>query len=94
MVAKVTEIQVGGGKVAKTLEEACREYVRISEDEQGFRPKINFAIRCPDGKTRTITIRDEDSSTIAYGDFVGLPSYLEYASELSFQWEGMGQGKE
>jgi len=46
------------------------------------RTKIHFTIQCPDGKVRFITIRDEDDGTVAYGDFEGLPSFLDYAKDV------------
>jgi len=77
MKAIVKEIQVGGFYGAKSLEDACEKY---SHMESG-RPKIIFLIKCTDGELRQITIRDEDNQTVAYGDFEGLPSFLEYAKE-------------
>jgi len=47
-----------------------------------LRSKMNFAIKLPDGKVKYITIRDEDEETVAYGDFEGLPSALDYAKEV------------
>ena len=77
-VAVVTEIQVGGAYLASSLEETCLLFV----SKQPARPKISFAIRLPNGETKYITIRDEDEMTVAYGDFEGLPSMLEYAKEV------------
>ena len=75
--AIVTEIQVNGLYGAKSLEEACKIFMRL-----GCRTKIHFVIKLPDGEERHITIRDEDTETVAYGDFKGLPSMLDYAQAL------------
>lgn len=73
-IPKVISIQVGGEKVVGSLEEACWEYHNTP------RPKINFTIEDKNGKTRSITIRDdEDLGTVAYGDFDGLIDFLEYS---------------
>jgi len=82
MPAKVIEIQVGGWATKKNLEEACREYVRMIEKDENYRSKIIFVIELPSGELKQITIRDEDEETVAYGDFEGLPSALDYAREL------------
>jgi len=77
-MATVKEIQVCGGKIHKTLSEACLNYlerVDIGTD----REKIDFAILLANGETRHITIRQEDDKVVAYGDFDGLPNALEYA---------------
>jgi len=79
MKAIVTEIQVGGNKIVYSLEGACGEYLRMMKQEEGYRSKINFAIKLPNGKIGHITIRDGDGETVAYGDFEGLPSFLDYA---------------
>jgi len=50
--------------------------------EDGYRAKISFCIILPTSEVRQITIRDEDDMTIAYGDFEGLPSILDYAGTL------------
>ena len=86
MVAKIIDIQVGGGVIVNTLEEACREYVKMIDGEGGYRAKINFTIKLPSGgELRYITIRDEDAETIAYGDCDGLPGFLDYAQELKLK---------
>ena len=86
MVAKVIEIQVGGSVIVHTLEEACREYVKMIDKHGAYRAKINFTIKLPaGGELRYITIRDEDTETIAYGDCDGLPSFLDYAQELKLK---------
>jgi len=76
MKAKVLEIQVGGGRIFKTLLDACLEYPNCE------RSKMHFYIELPDGSRRAITIRDEDEEVVAYGDFEGLPSALDYAREI------------
>jgi len=55
---------------------------RMLVQENVKRTKIHFTIQCPDGKVRFITIRDEDGGTVAYGDFEGLPSFLDYAKDV------------
>ena len=77
MKAIVKEIQVGGFYGAKSLEDACARY----SSQEPMRSKIIFLIKCTDGELRQITIRDEDDQTVAYGNFEGLPSFLEYAKE-------------
>lgn len=74
-IAKVIEIQIGGGTLTKSLEEACYLYVQ----EMPERTKICFVVELPNGEHKQITIRDEDDQTVAYGDFEGLPNAIEYA---------------
>ena len=89
MAAIVKEIQVGGYVTCESLEEACNAYVGMLR-KPGFAPrtKIHFTIELPNGKTKTITIRDEDTQTVAYGDFEGLPDFLEYAKEVMGELNG------
>ena len=82
MKAIVTEIQVGGMTLVSNLQEACRQYVNLMNLEECPRAKIHFSIRLPNGEMRSITIRDEDGETVAYGDFEGLPGFLDYAQEV------------
>ena len=77
MKAKVVEMQVGGLGLCASLCEACSELL----DGKTERLKIHFLIELPDGRQRTITIRDRDGETVAYGDFEGLPSFMDYAKE-------------
>ena len=77
-MATVKEIQVCGGKIHKTLSEACLSYLE-SVANGTDREKINFATLLTNGETKHITIRQEDNRVIAYGDFDGLPNALEYA---------------
>ena len=44
--------------------------------------KMHFTIKLPNGETKHITIRDEDGETVAYGDFEGLPSFLDYSRQV------------
>ena len=77
---KVVEIQVGGSVLVRTLGEACWEYVKlVGYPEQPMREKIHFVIEV-DGELKSITIRDTDDGTVAYGDF-GLQSFIEFAKE-------------
>lgn len=89
MKAVVKEIQVGGSVCVNSLEEACKEFIRMTLHSSygGYRAKINFAIKLPDGAIKAITIRDEDDKTVAYGDFEGLPSMQDYAKEIAKQVE-------
>ena len=84
MKAIVKEIQVGGGLCFKNLEDACKEFVRMASNssDTGYRAKILFAIELPTGTVKVITIRDEDRETVAYGDFEGLPSFLDYSKTV------------
>ena len=77
MKAQVIEIQVGGGKLCYSLAEACEAY------PFELRSKIYFLIELPNGDRKQITIRDEDAETVAYGDFKGLPSFMDYAKEIA-----------
>ena len=81
--AIVTSIQVGGAHNVSSLEEACRQYIKMVEtaSDGGYRAKIQFIIQLPKD-VKSITIRDEDDQTVAYGDFEGLPSFLDYSKEV------------
>ena len=78
MKAIVKEIQVGGIWTSWSLVEACRDFV----NRHPTRTKMIFVIELPNKEIRQITIRDEDDCTIAYGEFEGLPSMLDYAKEV------------
>lgn len=80
MKAIVKQIQVGGSYIASNLEDACVEFCRPKHD-YGI-PKIHFLIELPNGETKFVTIRDEDSQTVAYGDFEDLPSFTDYAKDI------------
>lgn len=80
--AVVKEIQVGGYKCVHSLEVACKSYCDMVEKEEGYRAKLIFVIKLPNGEIKQITIRDEDNQTVAYGDFEGLPGFLDYAKEV------------
>ena len=80
MIANVDEIQVCGGRLFNNLEEACRDYLQCLK-EGIDREKLRFTIILPTGKVKSITIRQEDEQVVAYGDFEGLPSFLDYAKE-------------
>ena len=83
MKAIVKEIQVGGLKIVPSLAKACEQYVLMMSCDLPYVAKIRFSIELPNGETKSITIRDEDEQTVAYGDFEGLPSFLDYAKEAS-----------
>jgi len=82
MKAVVTGIQVGGFWDENSLEDAVHRYLAMLLSEGGYRAKMIFAIKLPSGETKQITIRDEDGETVAYGDFEGLPSFLDYSKEV------------
>ena len=82
MKAIVFEMQVGGLYCTTSLYEACKRYIAMVDSAQPCRTKIRFAIKIPSGETRGITIRDEDGETVAYGDFRGLPNFLDYCQEM------------
>uniref|UniRef100_A0A6H1ZF01 Uncharacterized protein n=1 Tax=viral metagenome TaxID=1070528 RepID=A0A6H1ZF01_9ZZZZ len=79
MKAIVKEIQVGGDIILTNLEDACEEYCGMLFRQDAPKTKIHFTIEMPDGSIKGITIRDTDGETVAYGDFEGLPSFLDYA---------------
>ncbi len=83
--AIVVNIQIGGAYEAKNLEEACRKYIEMVDGsiQMGYRAKMSFVIKALDGEDKQITIRDEDYQTVAYGNFAGLPSFLDYAREVT-----------
>jgi len=80
--AVVKEIQVGGYKCVHSLWEACKAYCTMIETEEIHRDKLIFFIKLPNGEIKQITIRDADNETVAYGDFEGLPDFLDYAKEV------------
>lgn len=82
MKATVRGIQVCGGRIFDNLEEACRDYLQCLE-EGIDREKLNFTIVLPDNEIKYITIRQEENKVVAYGDFNGLPSALDYAREVT-----------
>lgn len=47
------------------------------------REKINFAILLDDGSTKHITLRPEDNCIEVYGDFEGMPNFLEWAERFN-----------
>lgn len=81
MKAVVVEIQVCGGPLTYSLEDASA--ILLNEVKNGTdRVKIHFTIKLPNGEVKHITIRDVDAETVAYGDFEDLPSILDWAKEL------------
>ena len=77
MKCKVTEIQVGGLTIVHNLEDMCLEYLKLIYSGFPHRTKIHFSIKTENGD-KGITIR-EDDGIVAYGDFDGLESFLDYA---------------
>ena len=86
MKAVVKEIQVCGLKTHKMLSDACLDYLKCIASGID-REKISFCIILPDGGVRYIIIRQEDDEMIAYGDFEGLPSFLDYSREVGKEEE-------
>lgn len=82
MKAIVTDIQVCGGRLFANLEEACKDYLQCLKDGVD-REKLNFRIVLSSKEVKHITIRQEDNQLVAYGDFEGLPSMLDYAKEVT-----------
>lgn len=78
MKAKVVQIQVGGGPIASSLEDAIRMWHECPPD----RKKLHFLISIGE-RLESITIRDEEGEegTFAYGSFAGLQDALTYAVE-------------
>lgn len=80
--AIVKGFQVGGVTILNTLRGACSAFVL--EEAQ----KLNILVQFPDGNTHSLTLReDNDDNTVMYGDFQGLPSFLEYATYLQEKGE-------
>lgn len=77
-MATVKEIQVCGGKTYKMLSDACLDYLECIASGID-REKMNFCITLANGEVKCITIRQEDTRVVAYGDFEGLPNAIEYA---------------
>ena len=81
-VARVKEIQVCGIRTFTNIVDACDDYLNCLE--QGTdREKMNFLVELPDGQVKHITFRQEDDGIVAYGDFEGLPSFLDYAQGVT-----------
>ena len=81
-MAKVKEIQVCGSRIATMLSDACLNY--IEDIAQGTdRPKLNFTVVLDDGSIKHITFRQEDGGIEVYGDFEGMPNFLEWAKRVS-----------
>jgi len=78
--AEVVGIQVCGVKHAESLKEAVELLVKGGYSSLAY--KLNFTVKLANGTLRTITIRDDEGETVAYGDFEGLPSFLDYAREI------------
>ena len=77
MLAKVREIQVNGYYICRNIRDACKKLLA----DDGSLEKLNIAVILKDGSVKHLTIRQEDDCIYAYGDFAGLPDFLEYAQE-------------
>lgn len=80
---KVKEIQVCGGTIIKpayhgTLADICLAY--LQDVIQGTdREKIRFTVILDDDTVKDITFRQEDDGIQVYGDFEGIPNFLEWS---------------
>ena len=81
-VAMVKEIQVCGGRIFTNLADVCADYLDCLEQDID-REKINFSVAMPNGQVKHITFRQEDDRIVVYGDFEGLPSFFDYAQEVT-----------
>jgi len=78
MKAIVKEIQIAGGHISHDLIDACEELIDVNEHYDAPL-KLHFTIVLPNKEIKSITIRQEGDEIVAYGDFDGLPDFLEYA---------------
>ena len=81
-MATVKEIQVCGGRIFTMLSDACLDYIQCIARGTD-REKIHFAVVLADGQVKHITFRQEDEGVVVYGDFEGLPSFFDYAQEVT-----------
>ncbi len=79
-MAKVKEIQICGGPLAITLEAACYEYLRQLRQDTD-REKLAFSIVLDTGETKHITFRQMDDGIHVYGDFEGMPNFLDWSKQ-------------
>jgi hypothetical protein len=79
-MAEVIEIQVCGGKICADLKSACEEYLRCIENDVD-REKIHFSVSLRNDVVKHITFRKTDDGIVVYGDFEGLPNFVEWAKE-------------
>lgn len=80
-MAKVREIQVCGTRTTTRLSDACLGY--LEEVTEGTdREKLNFSITLDDGTTKHITFRQENDGIHVYGDFEGMPNFLEWSRKM------------
>jgi len=77
-MAKVREIQSCGGKISLRLMDACFDYLEDVIDGTD-RSKLNFSIETDSGDIKHITFCQEDNGIHVYGDFEGMPNFLEWA---------------
>jgi len=80
-MAKVIEIQVCGGRITTGLLDMCSAYIQNVEEGTDS-PKLHFTIMMDDNTVRHITFRQEDESIVGYGNFEGLPSFLDYTKAI------------
>ncbi len=80
-MAKVKEIQVCGGRVVTGLLSACDEFI-TEIDRETDRPKLHFAIVLDDGSIKSITFRQIGGEVEVYGDFEGMPNFLDWSKRI------------
>ena len=80
-MAKVKEIQVCGGKFFDHLYYACVDYIKC-RNEGVDREKLNFTVTLDSGETKHITFRQEDDGVHVYGDFEGMPNFLQWSQRV------------
>lgn len=77
MKAVVKEIQINGGLIVSDLDSAVK---RLSYEGP---QKIHFCIEMPDGSLKGISFRQEGQEVLAYGDFEGLPDFIDVVEAVS-----------
>ena len=76
-LAKVKAIQTNGYHICYTLKNACQEL--LDPANENAPEKMNIAVITLSGKVKHITLRQEDDGIYVYGDFEGMPDFVEYA---------------
>ena len=80
--AVVREIQIGGLTVVNTPQFSDLVKAFDWDSTEIIPMKVAFTITLPNGRTKHLTIRQETDCMIVYGDFDGLPSFLDYAQSV------------
>ncbi len=79
-MAKVKQIQICGGDIRTMLSDACVSYLQALTHGTD-REKLNFAITLDDGTTKQITFCQCDDGIEVYGNFEGMPNFLDWAKK-------------